>query len=54
MYIIASKYTDFPVFLLNSEHKFWQNFKNTEKLEDFVHTLVYGPFYKILKKHAEY
>ena len=36
---IASKYTDLPVFLLNSVHKYWQNFKNTEKLEDFVHTI---------------
>ena len=36
---IASKYTDLPVFILNSEHKYWQNFKNTEKIEDFVHTI---------------
>ena len=26
-YLIASKYTDIPVFLLNSEQKYWQNFK---------------------------
>ena len=31
--------TDLPVYLLNSEHKYWQKFENIEKLERFVHTL---------------
>ena len=39
---IASKYTDLPVFLPNSEHKYWQKLKNTEKL-DFVHTVYMEP-----------
>ena len=32
------EFTDLPVFLLNSEHKYWQNFENAEKLGRFMHT----------------
>ena len=53
---MASKYTDLPVFLLNSEQKYWQNSENTEKLGrlcTYCNT-VYGASGKILKKLAKY
>ena len=52
-YLIASKYTDLPVFLLNSEHKYWQKkFKNTENWK--ILYSVYGTCCKILKKRTKY
>ena len=46
---IASKYTDLPVFLLNSEHKDWQNFENAEKLGRLCTYIIYGDFVKYWK-----
>ena len=36
--LIASKYTDLPVFLLKSDYKYWQKFENTENLENWHNT----------------
>ena len=47
---IAFKYTDLPVFLLNSEYKYWQIFKNTEKIRFCTYNILYGAYCKITGK----
>ena len=37
--LIASKYTDLSVFIRKIDHKYAENFENTEKLEGSIHTL---------------
>ena len=50
---IAFKYTDLPVFLLNSEYKYSGKFSKILKKLDFVHT-IYGDLGVIAKYNYHY
>ena len=46
---IAAKWTGLPVFLLNFEHKYWQNFEKLGRLCTYMYVIIYGAYCKYWK-----
>ena len=46
---VAAKCTGLLVFLLNSEHKYWQNFEKLGRLCTYMYIIIYGAYCKYWK-----